>query len=84
MNEDLIVLRDLDGEETEFEILDVIEYQGDEYAVLIPSEAEEDDPVHIFRISSEDLDEDEAKYEGLDDEDLIETLYELFCKRNGL
>ena len=84
MEEDFIVLRDETGEETEFEILDVIEYQGEEYVVLIPVEAAEDDPVHIFRIVNEDLDQDEARYEGLEDTDLIEAVYRQFCKRNGL
>ena len=82
--EDIVILRDQDGAETEFEILDVFQYQGDEYAVLIPTDADEDDPVHILRVISEDLDAGETDYEGLDDEELIETLYEVFKKRNDL
>ena len=82
--DDIVILRDQDGAETEFEILDVFQYQGDEYAVLIPTDADEDDPVHILRVISEDLDAGETDYEGLDDEELIETLYEVFKKRNDL
>jgi uncharacterized protein YrzB (UPF0473 family) len=84
MEEDIVVLRDENGEETEFELLDVIEYQGEEYAVLYPADGGEEELVHIFRIMAEDLDAEEARYEGLDDEELIETLYRLFRKRNGL
>lgn len=84
MGEDVIILTDADGEEVEFEILDVIEHKGDEYVVLLPEGAGEDEPVHIFRIASEDLDAEEVSYEGLDDDDLIQTVYQKFCKRNGL
>ena len=84
MGEDIIILSDEDGIETEFELMDVMEYQGEEYVVLYPVEGGEDEPVYILRVISEDLDEDEARYEGLDDQDLIETLYQLFRKRNGL
>lgn len=84
MDEDVIVLTDTDGEEIEFEILDVVEHKGDEYVVLVPVDADEDEPVHIFRIASEDLDAEEARYEGLDDDDLIQAVYQKFCKRNGL
>lgn len=84
MEEDVIVLTDADGEEITFEILDVIEHKGDEYVVLLPEGAGEDEPVHIFRIASEDLDADEVSYEGLDDDDLIQTVFQKFCKRNGL
>ncbi|MDO4617296.1 MAG: DUF1292 domain-containing protein [Lachnospiraceae bacterium] len=84
MDEDMIVLTDADGEETVFEVLDVIEHRGEEYVVLIPEGADEDEPVHIFRIASEDLDAEEVSYEGLDDEELIQTVFQKFCKRNGL
>ena len=84
MGEDIVILRDENGEETEFELLDVIEYRGEEYAVLYPSEGGDDELVHILRVTAEDLDEDVARYEGLDDEELIETIYQLFRKRNGL
>ena len=42
MEEDRIVLTDESGQETEFELLDLVEYQGEEYAVLYPAEAGEE------------------------------------------
>ncbi len=84
MYDDVIVLTDENGEEIVFEILDVFEHKGDEYAVLLPEGADEDEPVHIFRAVSEDLDAEEISYEGLDDDELLQTLYQKFCKRNGL
>ena len=82
--EDLIVLTDEDGQEVEFELLDLIEYQGEEYAVLYPAEGGEDELVHILRVVAEDLDEEEARYEGLEDQELIEAVYRIFRKRNGM
>lgn len=84
MEDDIVVLTDENGIETEYELLDVIEYHGEEYVVLLPTDAGEDDPVHILRVSEENLDTEEVRYEGLDDEELIETIYQLFRKRNGL
>ena len=82
--EDLIVLTDENGQEVEFELLDLIEYQGEEYAVLYPADGGDDELVHILRVTAEDLDEEEARYEGLEDQELIETIYRIFRKRNGL
>ena len=84
MDEDMIVLTDEDGRETEFELLDLIEYQGDEYAVLYPADGGEDELVHILRVVNENLDREEARYEGLEDEELIQAVYRIFRKRNGL
>ncbi len=82
--EDMIVLTDEDGQEVEFELLDLIEYQGEEYAVLYPAEGGEEELVHILRVISEDLDDEEARYEGLEDQELIDAVYRIFRKRNGL
>ncbi|HIU76463.1 MAG TPA: DUF1292 domain-containing protein [Candidatus Pelethocola excrementipullorum] len=84
MSEDLLVLTDENGEELQFEVLDIMEHKGEEYIVLFPEDGDEDEPVHILRVTSEDLDSGEEQYEGLDDRELIETLYQQFCKRNGL
>ena len=39
----ILVLTDEDGAETEFEYLDVIEYEGNEYLVLLPTEEGKDE-----------------------------------------
>ena len=82
--DDIIILEDELGNEVEFELLDVIEYYGEEYAVLIETDADDDAPVQILRMISEDLDSEDVTYEGIDDEDIIEGVYKLFRKRNGL
>lgn len=84
MENDMIALTDEEGIEREFELLDVIEYRGEEYVVLYPADGGDEEQVHILRVVAEDLDAEESQYEGLDDLELIETLYQLFRKRNGL
>ena len=53
MDSNLIVLTDQDGNSVRFELLDIVEYKEDEYAVLYPADGGDDEPVHILRIISE-------------------------------
>lgn len=82
MEPDIITLTDQHGESIRFEVLDLIEYHEDEYAVLYPADGGDEEPVHILRVISENLDLDEMELEGLDDDDLIDTIYQIFCQRN--
>ena len=82
MEPNIITLTDQYGESVRFELLDIIEYEDQEFAVLYPADGGDDEPVHILRITSENLDLDEMEFEGLDDEDLINAVFDLFCKRN--
>lgn len=83
MEPNIITLTDQYGESVRFELLDIVEYEDQEFAVLYPADGGDDEPVHILRITSENLDLDEMEFEGLDDEDLINAVFDLFCKRNG-
>ena len=81
MEPNIITLTDQYGESVRFELLDIVEYEDQEFAVLYPADGGDDEPVHILRITSENLDLDEMEFEGLDDEDLINTVFDLFCER---
>lgn len=82
MEPNIITLTDQYGESVRFELLDIVEYEDQEFAVLYPADGGDDEPVHVLRITSENLDLDEMEFEGLDDEDLINAVFDLFCKRN--
>ena len=82
MEPNIITLTDQYGESVRFELLDIVEYEDQEFAVLYPADGGDDEPVHILRITSENLALDEMEFEGLDDEDLINAVFDLFCKRN--
>ena len=64
------------GNEVEFERLDVIEYEGIEYLYLIPLDDEENAGLMILEISS--VDDETEEYIGIEDEELLNTLFEIF------
>ena len=74
----LITLQDETGKEVEFEFLDVIEYEGTEYIVLIEND-EDADEVVILQINA--LDEENEEYVSVDDEDTLNKVFELFKKK---
>ena len=74
----LITLTDDEGNEIEFELLDVIEYDNDEYIVLIENN-EDADEVVILKINA--LDEETEEYVSIEDEDLLQTLFDMFKKK---
>ena len=74
----ILTLTDENGIETEFEYLDVIEYQGTEYLVLLPLE-EDNDGIVILQI--EPVDEENENYLAIDDEEILAAVYEIFKER---
>lgn len=74
----LLTLTDDEGNEIEFELLDVIEYDNDEYIVLIENN-EDADEVVILKINS--LDEETEEYVSIDDEETLQTVFEMFKKK---
>ena len=50
---DLVVLTDENGEEHEFELVDVFEVDGKEYAVLASTEEEEDEEAIVLRVEKD-------------------------------
>ena len=74
----LITLEDEEGNEVEFEFLDVIEYDNDEYIVLIENR-EDADEVVILKINA--LDEENEEYLSIEDEELLETLFDIFKQK---
>ncbi len=74
----LITLEDEEGNEVEFEFLDVVEYEGEEYIVLIEND-EEADEVVILKINP--IDEETEEYTSIEDEELLEKLFEIFKEK---
>ena len=73
--------QDEEGNVYTFDILDVIEYEGKDYAVLLPEEGSELDNgmAHIFEVV-EELDSETDTYLGLDDQTLIDAVYAKFLE----
>lgn len=74
----IIVLEDDLGNEVEFELLDVVDYEGDEYIVLIENDENAQDVV-ILKIES--VDDETENYVGIDDEQLLEKVFETFKEK---
>jgi len=74
----IISLTDENGEETEFEFLDCIEYNGKEYLVLIPAE---EDANEIVILEVEPVDEETENYLAVEDEATLDAVYEIFKER---
>jgi uncharacterized protein YrzB (UPF0473 family) len=77
MNEEIIIieLTDDEGTTTEFEYLDTIALDGEEYVVLIEN-VEDADGVIILKIVS--VDDENETYEGVEDEEVVQKVYEMF------
>ncbi len=79
--DNIIVLNDENGDEIEFEFLDLIEYEGEEYVVLLPND-EEDDAGEVVILKLEDTDsEDEESYVSVDDEEVLKNVFEIFKEK---
>jgi len=75
--DNIIVLNDEEGNEVEFEFLDLIEYEGEEYVVLLPAE-ETDDAGEVVILQVEDIDTDEESYISVEDEDTLNKVFDIF------
>ncbi len=84
--DDIVVLVDENGNEVEFEHLDTIGMNGNEYVVLLPLDDEESDDeqdvdeVVILRI--EHGEDGEDSFVTVDDEDELDSVFEEFRLRN--
>ena len=74
----LITLTDDEGNEVEFEFLDIVEYDGEEYIVLIEND-EDADEVVILQINS--IDEETEEFVSIDDEEVLQTVFNIFKKK---
>ena len=74
----ILTLTDETGVETEFEYLDVIEYEGEEYLILLPTE-EDNDEIVILLI--EPVDEENENYLAVENEETLAAVYEIFKDR---
>ena len=82
--DNIIILNDEDGKEVKFEFLDLVELDDEEYAVLLPvaEEGEEEDgEVVILKLEDTDEDSDEESYVGVDDEEILNKVFQIFKEK---
>ena len=83
-NDNIIVLTDEDGVDVEFEFCASIEYEGNEYVVLLPVDDEEGEVVILQVLEGENAEEDdEATYVSVEDDDVLQAVFDLFKEQAG-
>lgn len=78
LDEEIIELVDENGDVVKFKLLDVTEYKGEKYVLLLAAEPNDDiaeDEVVIFK-----LNEKEESLDVIEDEDLLDKIYENYVE----
>jgi uncharacterized protein YrzB (UPF0473 family) len=73
---EMVTLYDEDGNEIELELLDVIDYEGESFAVMLPPDEDE-----VIIMLLEELNEEEDTYSPVDDEDKLTAVFEVFKEK---
>ena len=76
-DDSIITLTDDDGNDIDFLLLDVVEYEGGDYMVLLPLSEEEDEEDNVLILKAE-MTEGGEIYSGIEDENLLNAVFELF------
>lgn len=77
--ENIVVLIDDEGNELNFEIMDIIEYEGNQYAAGLDADADEDaeeSTVLIMKIVH--ANEEEDILEPVTDDNVLQSVFEIF------
>ncbi len=74
----IITLTDENGNDTQFEYLDVIEYEGKEYLILMPAD---EGSAEIVILEIEPVDEETENYLAVEDEAVLDAVYGIFKER---
>ena len=80
----IVTLKDELGNDVNFEFLDLIEYEGEDYVILLPAEPsdeEESDEVVILKEDKESEDSEEESYISVDDEETLNKVFEIFKEK---
>ena len=82
--ENIVILHDEKGEEVQFEFLDLVELDDEEYVVLLPiseEDSEEEGEVVILKVEETDEEADEESYVSVDDEDVLNKVFDIFKEK---
>ena len=68
--------------EVQFEFLDLIEYNEEEYVILLPVEDEiSEEPGEVVILKVESTSEDEESYVSVEDEEVLNNVFEIFKEK---
>ena len=76
------MLNDEDGNEVNFEFLDLVELEGEEYVILLPTDESEEESGEVVILQVEDTDsEDEESYVSVENEEVLNKVFEIFKEK---
>ena len=79
--DNIVTLNDENGNEVQFEFLDLVELDNEQYVVLLPISNEEDGDegeVVILKVEDTDGDSDEESYVSVEDEETLMKVFNIF------
>ena len=82
--DNIVILNDEEGNEVKFEFLDLVELDEEEYVVLLPvtEEGEEEEgEVVILKVEDTDEEADEESYVSIEDEEILNKVFEIFKEK---
>ncbi len=84
MNEEfdnIITLTDEEGGEAQFEYLDLVAYEGNDYVVLLPLPDDDSGEVVILKVEPIEGNSEMEDYVSVDDESTLEAVFDIFKER---
>ena len=83
--DNIMVLKDEDGNEVKFEFLDLVELNDEQYIILLPvtlDDNEEEGEVLILQVEDTDTaDDEEESYISVEDDAILNEVFEIFKER---
>lgn len=80
--DNIVILNYEEGNEVQFEFLDLIEYNEEEYVILLPVEDEiSEEPGEVVILKVESTSEDEESYVSVEDEEVLNNVFEIFKEK---
>ena len=77
--DNIITLNDANGKAINFELLDLIKHEGEEYAVLLPVEQAQEDEGETVILKIEQTENDnEESYVSVEDADELDAVFTIF------
>ncbi|MBR5371288.1 MAG: DUF1292 domain-containing protein [Oscillospiraceae bacterium] len=80
-DDDLVVLEDEEGNATEFQFLELVTVDEKPYAILLPTE--DDDDLGVVIVEVVNIGEDSEHYDAVTDDALNDRIFEQFKKEFG-
>jgi uncharacterized protein YrzB (UPF0473 family) len=77
----ILTLTDENGQETSYEFLDLISYNGQDYVILLPIDEDDADDGLVVILEVHEIDEENEEYVSIEDEAVLDAVYDIFKEK---